>query len=426
MAQILLLDRFDILINKALELPVLQKTVEWNDNYRILLLIVILSTGLPISEINKLRWEDILDVGGIDGVKAKEQLFVRRYANYIHPIIQVKIETLYVQGFLSPKMTSLLFPAHKTENALFYLHAFLSIEQKHFSIYCQEGHPMDITLFNYFFQATFGRQVVRVCGFNKETSRQLRRHFRVKSNDEVLYLLCMDKPTVFNLENLNLYGQEYLYLESRNFENGYAFQSFIYLNKFLEDIIFECQRDAAMQCLMLLSLHNGIKMSALLKIESSDVYFKKDSLNPEAIMFCNHKLVLSKTIESAFKRYFFKYGYDNSLPLFRTNRGNRISPSSLQRELTSVMKQFGHKYYKSFNQDSFLISWGRRVISITGDHKPTIKALKERLKLKTEQDLYRFLQLQNPKKGYSIKGRYEKDIYRAITYSFPTERQDMN
>lgn len=425
MAQKALLNRFDALIDNALELPVFKKTIEWNDNYQILLLIIVLSTGLPISEINKLRWEDILDIGGIDGVKVKEQLFVRRYANYIHPVIRVKLETLYIKGFLSPKMTSLLFPANKTENALFYLLAFLLEERKHFTIYRQERHPMEISLFNSFFQATFGIKVLRVCGFDKETARQLRRHFRVKSNDEVLYLLCMKKPTSFNLENINLYGREYLSLENRNFENGYPFQSFTYLNRFLTDIVCVCQRDAAMRCLMLLSLHNGIKMSALLKIESSDVYFKKDSLSPEAIMFYNHKLVLSESVTSAFNDYFFKYGFEKSLPLFRTNRGNRISSSSLQRELTSVMKQFGHKYYMSFNPDSFLISWGRRVISIKGDHKPTIKALKERLNLKTEKDLHIFLHLHDPKKGYSIRGRYEKDIYRAITYSFPNHKHDI-
>lgn len=425
MAQKALLDRFDTLIDNALELPVLKKTVEWNDNHQILLLIIILSTGLPISEINKLRWEDILDVGGIDGVKVKEQLFIRRYANFIHPIIGTKIETLYVEGFLSPKMTSLLFPANKAENALFYLLAFLLEEQKHYEIYRQAGHPMEISLFNSFFQATFGRKVVRFCGFNKETARQLRRHFRVKSNDEVLNILCMEKPIAFNLENINLYGGEYFPLENKNFENGYPFQSFIYLDRFLSGGVSVCQRDAAMLCLMLLSLHNGIKMSTLLKLETSDVYLKKDSHSPKEIIFNNHKLVLSTSVKSAFSIYFFKYGFEHSLPLFRTNRGNRISSSSLQREITFVMKQFGHKYYNSFNPDSFLISWGRRIISIKGDHKPTVKALKERLKLKTEEDLHIFLNLQNPKKGYSIKGRYEKDIYKAITYSFTNERQDI-
>ena len=426
MAQIFLLDRFDSLIDGALGLPILKETIEWNDNNRCLLLIIVLSTGLSISEVIKLRWEDVLDVGGIDGVEVKKKLFVRRYPNHLEPIVRTKIATLYVEGFLSPKMTSLLFPTHVTENTRFCIHAFLYDERKHYSTYLEQGHPMDVSLFSTFFQATFGRKVVNTCGFNKESARQLRRHFRVKSNDEVLNVLCLEKPTVFNLENINLYGKEYLPLENKNFENGHNFQSFISLNKFFKEIVCVCQRDAAMRCLMLLSLNNGIKMSALLRIQNSAVLCKNDTYRPgayliEAIIFRNRKLILSETTKSAFQAYFFKYGFNDSEPLFRTNRGNRINSSSLQRELTSVMKQFGHKYYMFFNSDSFLISWGQRVISIKGDHKPTIKALKKWLNIKTEKDLHKFLRLQNPKKDFSIKGKYEKDIYKAITSSFPTE-----
>jgi hypothetical protein len=428
MAQSVILDRYDKLIYRALWLYVLRKDVEWNDNDRILLILIALSTGLTIDEISELTWEDILDVAGIDGLRSKTEIYVRRYANYLHPIIRIKLETIYKQGALSPKITSPIFSEKITERELFIVLTFFLYEKELFSNYKEFGHPMDASLFNIFFQATFGRRVMRVCGFDKETARQLRRHFRVKTNNEVLHLLALEEPLQYSLSNIRLDVQDYLNLKSKNFDNGYKFQNFSSLDDFLTSSKPNTQRDAAMKCLMVLSLHNGIKISSLLKIKTSEIIVEPDNyrgFNVKKIVFNGSELVINSKVNSAFYSYFYVFGFDPSLPLFRTNRGNAISSSSLYRELPETMRVLGHKYYKSITLDSFIISWGRKVITVKGFHKPTIKALKTHLKIKTEKSLYKFLfiePLDTPKQQYN---RYEKDIYKAICYDFPTERLDV-
>lgn len=428
MTQSVILDRYDELIYRALWLYVLRKDVEWNDNNKILFITIALSTGLSIDEIDKLTWEDILEVGGIDGAESRKEIYVRRYANYLHPIIRTKLQTVYTEGVLSPKITSSIFSKEITQRGILVILSFFLNEKELFNDYKRFGHSTDVSLFNKFFQATFGRKVIRTCGFDKETARQLRRHFRVKTNNEVLYLLALNEPIPFRLNSINLTAKNYFNLKNKNFDNGYHFQNFTSLDKFLTNTDGKTQRDAAIKCLLLISLHNGIKINTLLKLKNSDIVIKIDnygSKNVEKILFDGNELVVNSSVNFAILSYFHAYGFDPSIPLFRTNRGNAISSSSLHRELQETMKVLGHKYYKAFTSDSFVISWGRKIITIKGFHKPTIKALKEHLKIKTEKQLFKYLCIEPSDFPKDITLRYERDIYKAISYDFPQNRIDL-
>lgn len=386
-----------------------------HEKYWCIFILLALSGGFTSSEIAILRWEDILQKGGIDGVECQKQVYFRRYAFEFHPELRKKIEFLFSDIFQFPKLTSTIIPEELTTNPFFYLSAFSRHDKSHFRTYLQKRHPMEVDLFDKFFQATFGRKVLTVCGFEKGIAQQLRRHYKVKSNEEVLHLLALKQPLAFDIDAVNLFAEDYISLKLKNFDNGYHFQLFNTLHDFLIKARTRSRMDLSMKALMLLSLQNGHKLNSLLSLKISDIITENGE--PIGVNFRGKPLTICKETLAILKRSIYFSDESDEL-LFKTNRGYGISSSSIYREVPAAMKRFGHKYWEKFEADTLLISWGRKVISVKGNHKPTIRAVKDRLKLKTLTELQSYLKIEASESVFKEKRNYQKDIYKAIAYDF--------
>lgn len=415
-----LLDRFNSLMIKSLNWPL---NKGYPNNIRTVVLnLLALSTGLPICELVLMRWEDIMENVSESEVEAKDFFYIRRYKNCIHPSIRRKIEECYVL-LEYPKITSQIVPSSLLEDGLFLVGCLFVGENVRFRDFLkQKSLPINPKLIETIYQVTFGRKVIEICGFTKQTSQDLRRHFKFKTNQEILTHLSLSKEQAqFDISKLNLYAPRLFKIENKNFDNGSKFQGFITLSSFLSASFkgFDNALSSSIKCLLWISLLNGIKMSSLLKLKIFDVEgFDEDTNNTLIVNWNNKKLVISKELNEFLNAHISRYGKTQDMPLFQTNRGNTISSSSLLRELRKVMKLLGHKHAEKFIINTPLIAWGRRIIEVKGDHPPTIIAMRKQLGFNSKKDLFEFLELHNhnPKKGVTIEGNYVTDIYKAIAY----------
>jgi hypothetical protein len=115
---------------------------------------------------------------------------------------------------------------------------------------------------------------------------------------------------------------------------------------------------------------------------------------------------------------FYKESIDLNTPIFVTNHNTPITQPSLLREIKKVLKLMNFPHFKIITTKSPMIMYGRKIIEIRGDHKPTINALKEHFNFRTKKELFEFLKIDyNSKKDdYEFKGKVRKTIFDEILY----------
>jgi len=419
-----------------------------------IIMIITLTSGLPIEYIIELKWSAILSLNSKNQPKIHDKLNISRY--YDFPIsykLHERLSNCY-KNLKYPSIESKIINGYTNNRDLKSLHRSIRISL----ISISESVLRDMMSYTiddkYLTQIIFGRRVFEVCGYTTKTSKKLKTLFKLKTNEELFFFLGYSSRHAikYNLSNISLdenkkhrykNGESHSFMDDNkhfnikigNSKEHYPFQHF----QVFHDFLYKSQLykfpiiTNGIAILLLLSLTNGIRLSLLLKLKWSDFFLinEKESTMTfkKKIKFEGSYLNISEEIlnrvQSFFSTSMYFYGIDMEkkkvinpkgltyetlpsleYPLVISNKGNQLTQPSLHRELIKALRDLGFQHADKFTTKSTLIMYGRRIIELKGDHKPTIKHLKEHFNFRSTQDLFNFLYINEYKgnKGVQIKG----------------------
>ena len=430
--------------------------------------ILCMTTGLDMKLVYNLKWGDLLSLGSENNALVKEILKVRQFRIPIHNKVKQFLSSTY--GWVGyPKLDIKLidtFPKGKYDDRRheWIVRSICSSAEifKMNDKYLQE--------FNYdnYTKILFGRKVFEVNGYSNDVSKYLKLHFGFHTNKELFQFLGYDSKNDIKCElnSINLFADgNFVMLEDKNFNeksennNYYPFQKFSAFSNFLTSGVLFHQEYIinSIRLLLLVSLYNGIKLTKLLKLKWCDIgeinaetkcieirsknVFGEYHINIdekfkkiiEAFFIIILKNIIKETHNLALKNNYDmeQYSYENIEEyylngvlingfVFITNTGNPITQPSLSREIKKALRYLNFPHADKMTSNSTVIMYGRRIIEIKGDHKPTIKKLKEHFKFKSKKELLDFLYLTGSKEKSStnFKGKMRKNIFEDILYDF--------
>lgn len=443
-----------------------KETDSVNSIYKTLIVLSI-TTGLEIELIMGLRWKDILMIGSDNDTEPKKDLDDSKVRKYFIPINK-KVGIL-----LSQCHTNLDYPKLESKilDVQWVKHHFTPSAPENFAkkviiefilnSTIDEKLSDKIDIDNYT-RKIFGQRVLEVNGYSNEVSKQLKNHFRLKTNKELFDFLgySSSNEIEYDLSNISFsndpkvirrdkveeitFYSEFIKLEDKNFHSGYHFQKFSAFSKFIiskyNAVYTQNTTINSIWSLLLISLYNGISISRLLDLKWKDILiekhtekglefeivssFKLDNYTIKILEIVKNRLLLhfkprKKTVFDfgVFKYVEFQYIRESQpqldSPVFITNTGKPLTQNSLSREIKTALNSWSFPHADKFTTKSTLIMWGRRIIEIRGDHKPTIKALKKHFNFKSEYELFKFLCINYNKE---VKGNMRKNMFEEIFY----------
>ncbi|MCO6163950.1 hypothetical protein [Flavobacterium sp. NRK F7] len=426
-----------------------------------ILLIICLTTGLDIRLVTDLKWKDILSLDSENDFDVKDQLTLRNYLIPVTPIIKSKllniINSLDFKFELEDSIIEQIPEEYKKNIDLLYESIVITLSSKEYYFYNLKLKEEFIKLYDFktYTQRIFGRKVLEVNGYNNKISKDLKQHFGFKLNSELLnFLGYQSKDEIhFEIHKINLIdGGNIVKLKDKNFNQGYYFQKFNSFLLFLEKINSKEKNINSIKLLLKLSLHLGIRPSSLINLNWEDVLIinedEKSIAVIDTIYLKKYKLSLSSQIKESLLSFFvFSNDKNNfsaypikdnltilrnkdlleyktkpvlNIPIFTMNSGNRITQPSLSREIKKCLNQFGFRHSDKFKSFSTSIMFGRRILEIKGDHKPTIQKLKEHFNFRSEKDLFAFLHIdvETEKGEYKFRDKKRRNMFEEIAYDF--------
>ncbi len=434
-----------------------------------ILMILTITTGLEMELIMNLRWKDILIHGSDNDTEAKKDLDDLKVRKYLIPIHQ-KVGALLSQIHAKldyPKLESKILDSHGLDKDLL-LNSPNKFAKKVILAFIPNAlgdSTVDRKLFDKinidtYTRTVFGRRVLEVNGYSNEVSKQLKNHFRFKTNKELFDFLgfSSSEEIKYNLSNVNFsnnakvrfdgnaddikYCHEFIKLQDKNFNGDYPFQKFSAFSKFLiskyDETTYQNTIGNSIWLLLLISLYNGVRISKLLDLKWKDIIkegktkddfeilssFTLDGFKITIVEVVRQNLLnhFNPRIKKTFRKETFSFNYyapdSITIPqlnssVFITNTGIALTQHSLSREIKSALKWWAFPHTDKFTSKSPLIMWGRRIIEIRGDHKPTIKALKQHFNFKSQDELFKFLCIDYKKE---VKGKTKNILFEEILY----------
>jgi len=411
--------------------------------------LISLISGLHLEEVVKLKWSAILSINSKSQAQINEYITINRHYEFpINQKLRNQLSDFYT-SLKHPNPESKIIDGLEDYNGIESLLPRMNIG---FGLLEWREYNQD-ELYRYnnkhLTQILFGRRVFEVCGYTNETSKFLKTFFSKKTNRGLFYFLGYESRNDINysLANISLVeGQKHryehgeshsflddnkhFYVQIKNSKQYYPFQHFQVFYDFLNKSSLHKNSivTQGMILLLLISLTNGIRLSLLLKFKWSDIFIdnKKDSILTlkEEIILKKNKLIINSDILKKIFIYYKKamvtsgisvlagnkISYTNEpnldYSIIMTSRGNPLTQPSLHREMTRALHELGFIHADKFSTKSTLIMYGRRIIELKGDHKPTIKLLKEHFNFRSTQALFDFLYINEYKgnKGTSIRG----------------------
>lgn len=446
-------------------LSVSMKSKSYSDdfcNVNRIITIICLTTGLKTRFILSLKWEDILTFGSENDAVVKDELNFRNYLIPVDPIVKEQISQIFQRLKFVPDLNDLIISTFPDEyrnspELLFPIITLLPATSIYSDFYDLglESEFLKKNDYETFLQVQFGRKVFEVCGYSNQTSKSLKNHFEFKLNSQLFTFLGYrsKEEIAFEISNIDLEdGKPIVKFEDKNFNNKHPFQKFTSFQAFLNKIISRTRVQNSIELLLLISLNVGIKPSSLIHLKWQDVMVvnkeNKDLHIVSNLKIGRHKLKLTNSIRRKLLTFFVDYKSDkNNFPeyyrkdnipflninqtlkyisepnlngsIFTLNNGNQITQPSLSREIKKFLNEFGFRHADQFTSKSTSIMFGRRVLEIKGDHKSTIKALKEHFNFRSENDLFTFLYIDlNINKGeFKFRDKNRKTIFEEILYN---------
>lgn len=424
-----------------------------------ILLVLCLTTGIELNIILSLKWKDILELGSENDAIVKGELGIRKYLIPIHPKTKLLLSELYNKlGFpnLDLLITDSIDESKKMTNKEL-AELMLRMGRNRTKFFKVEQQYLREFDFEKYLQVMFGKKVLETNGYSNNVSKQLKLHFGFKLNQELFdFLGYKSKDSIeYNLYNINLdCNDPLIILPDKNFndkKNEYPFQKFTAFSKFLisELNFYKPTVTNSIRLLMIISLYNGIRPSTLIRLKWQDILeIDNDEQSicvKDNVVFENYNINISEWLkekllyhveqildrlkdkpleENKQTRYSIrsKIRY-KSLPdlnncVFVMNTDNPITQPSLSREIKKALYQMGFPHANKITSKSTLIMYGRRIIEIKGDHKPTIQKLKEHFNFRSKEELFKFLHidLKQEKKEFQFKGKVRETIFDEILY----------
>jgi integrase len=434
-----------------------------------MLMILSITTGLEMELIMRLRWKDLLMVGSDNDTEAKkdlDDLKVRKYLIPIHKKVGALLSQIHA-NLNHPKLDSNIVDEQSMDYQFLY-NFYTSYPKKAILDFIPNAlgditinkdlfYKIDVDTFT---RKIFGRRVLEVNGYSNQVSKQLKNHFRFKTNKELfdflgylsseeikydLSIINFSNNVKFNLDEKDeeiKYCNEFIKLEDKNFYGDYPFQKFSAFSKFMISKYIDTSSQSTIKnsiwLLLLMSLHNGVRISKLLDLKWRDIIIKNETEASfeiaSSITLDNYTIKIQEVVKENLFRHFQKrvektvkfgtfrhiyYEPDSKSkpqldsPVFITNTGNALTQNSLSREINSTLKSWAFPHADKFTSKSPLIMWGRRIIEIRGDHKPTIKALKQHFNFKSQDELFKFLCIDYKKE---VKGKMKNILFEEILY----------
>lgn len=460
---------FKSILNKCFN----QKENGWVISIHKTLIVLTVTTGLEMELIMGLRWKDLLMVGSDNDTEAKkdlDDLKLRKYLIPIHKKVGVLLSQCHA-NLAYPKLESKILdnqcvrydfsPSAPTIFAKKVVMDFILNALGNRTIDEELYNMIDIDSYT---RKIFGRRVLEVNGYSNQVSKQLKNHFRFKTNKELFDFLgySSSKEIKYDLSIINfsnnpkisrkdeideiIYCFEFIKLEDKNFYSGQHFQKFSAFSKFMiskyNDTITQDTIKNSIWLLLLISLYNGISVSKLLGLKWKDILVEKyteagcEFEVVSSFTLDNYTIKIQEVVKKNLLRHFKQrikkifiyetikiifYEYDRKSipkldsPVFITNTGKALTQNSLLREIKSALEKWSFPHADKFTTKSPLIMWGRRIIEIKGDHKPTIKALKKHFNFKSQDELFRFLCINYNKE---VKGKMRKNMFEEILFDY--------
>lgn len=435
-----------------------------------IILLISISFGIELKAVVNLRWSELLIIGSENDAVVKEEFFFRKYFMPLNQDVRNIIsDVYYALGF--PLLDTYLLNKDFISNE--------NPTELEKSIFIQSGLNSNINWFlsnyrnfdfNQFPKFIYGRKVIEVCGYNNVISKNLKQHFGFKKNEELFKFLNfpINSPIKFELSKIKItdgkyseyndgkkrslnYTKNIFKLKDKNFNlldnlnEPYCFQSFEAFSNFLisGDLFNKNLVYNSVRILLLIGLYNGIRLSSLLKLRWIDILIDKTTdkfFEVKKSIILNDKIINIGSIDDGIivthlgkhflangikthkartkNTMFYKESIDLNTPIFVTNHNTPITQPSLLREIKKVLELMNFPHFNIITTKSPMIMFGRKIIEIRGDHKPTINALKEHFNFRTKKELFEFLKIDyNSKKDdYEFKGKVRKTIFDEILY----------
>lgn len=427
-------------------------------------LLLALSTGLEMSFIFTLQWKDLLSLGSENDAKVKDELSLRKYSIPLHPKLKTLLSQVYgVLGF--PKLDSIIIEKlHENPHFKFNkLPASIikTINSNHIKLWKMDDALIERFNFHECTQVYFGRRIFKVSGYTNETCRALKQHLGFRSNQALFDFLgySSKEDIIYRLHHINLDCDAPIKFKDKNFNDGFAktgeplhpFQKFTAFSKFLltGKTYYSEKVTNSIYLLLWISLYNGVRPSTLIRLKWKHI-LEVDKTNLtigacELTAFEGYALTFGKELRDKLLYQFELYA-DNISPnmletekryinnriryknlpvldsnIFFNNSGNTITQPSLSREIKKGLKQMGFPHADKFTSKSTIIMYGRRILEIKGNHKPTIQKLKEHFNFRSTEQLFDFLYLdyQKNKKEVELifeRGKMRKNMFEEVLY----------
>ncbi|MFC0778232.1 hypothetical protein [Flavobacterium sp. HJSW_4] len=420
-----------------------------------IILVLSLSTGLEMKYVYNIKWKELLALGSENNAIVKDELRVRKYYIPIHPKVKYLLSDLYCKlGYPNQELTIIktVPEIEKSGGSYFKFSELILSTGNDNSNQIRKIDRKHMNAFNFdiFSQILFGRKVLEVNGYTSDIGKFLKLHFKLRSNKELFFFLGFkSKDDIkFELRNINLDANGvFVQIEDKNFINGYPFQKFTAFSGFLKSELnsYKDPITNSIRLLLLISLYNGIRPSKLLRLKWKDIIEVNEEDGKtirlkKVIIFEKQRIeiyreyrknllehfvyMVGKTNNTAAhyskKGFLYPEGVNFNNNVFVTNTYNSLTQPSLSREIKKALNNLKFPHADKISSTSTVIMYGRRIMEIKGDHKPTIKKLKEHFNFKSKKELFDFLHLagsrEKDKEIYNFKGKVRKNIFEGILY----------
>ncbi len=416
-----------------------------------MLLVLSITTGIKLSWIFKMRWNELIQYSNIGEPIARKSILFNNQRIPLTTKVTSKIIHCYIHIGMPPlensphsSLESDSWQDYSTPEKLLKGLVFWS----YFKNY---PNWVDDSSFDYdsYSQVLFAHRVLTVYGYTNSISKQLKHHFNFALNKDLFSFLSLEKDikTMFQLKNIQLDKGELFLFNDKDFSQGYNFQNFgVFVNQLINaNRSSKNKKSNSIRILLLLSIYTGLKPSLLLNLKWEDIYAideQNKTMKPNgSFKIQNHEYFLERIIipllnyhcpyypKNVVRPYvndrtcnevlYLKMAYSKHKNdyVFILSNGNKIPQQSLSREIKIGLKNIDFPYWNSVTTTSTQIMYGRRILEIMGDHKPSIRELKKKLNCTTTKDLFELLHVLRAKNEISLfKGKRRESIFEIANY----------